>query len=194
MSLFKKATLSSAFAAQCLIASLAATTTAHAAQIPDYFFKQWTVSKNCAEQHAGLAARVQTGLKFTVAPDSANDGGYVFVAQDVGQQHWAPNWNGMKLEYRPGTTMTTVPADFECIPGQEATSPFLAMSGYAQASEPYYEQQHWYGIATIQGQQEHVLVFPRQAASGGPTAIIVLQSVHSASTVQLDDDGVIHTE
>jgi hypothetical protein len=191
MSLFQKASLT--VVAQCLIVGLAATSQAHAAQIPDYFFKNWTVAKNCTEQHAGLAAKVQSGLKFTVAPDSANAGGYVFVAQDVGQQHWAPNWNGMKLEYRAGPAMTTVPADFECIPAQEATSPFLAMSGYAQASEPYYAQQHWYGIAKIQGQLEHVLIFPRQA-SGGPSAIIVLQSVNSPSTVQLDDNGVIHTE
>jgi hypothetical protein len=193
MFLIKKASVSAALAAQCLIAGLAAATQAHAAQIPDYFFKQWTVAKNCTEQHAGLAARVAAGLKFTVAPDSANEGGYVFVAQDVGQQHWAANWNGMKLEYRPGTKMSTVPADFECIPGQEATSPFLAMSGYAQASEPYYQQQHWYGIARIQGQLEHVLIFPREASTG-PTAIIVMQSVNSPSTVQLDDDGVIHTQ
>jgi hypothetical protein len=193
MSLFQKASLSWTAAAQCLIVGLAATTHAHAAQIPDYFFKEWTVAKNCAEPHAGLAARVQTGLQFTVAPDGANAGGYVFMAKDTGQQHWAANWNGMKLEYRPGTAMTTVPADFECIPSQEATSPFLAMSGYAQASEPYYQQQHWYGIATIQGQMEHVLIFPRNV-SGGPSAIIVLQSVNSPSTVQLDDNGVIHTQ
>jgi hypothetical protein len=193
MPLLKKASLSSALATLCLISGLAATAPAHAAQIPDYFFKQWTVAANCAEQHAGLAARVATGLKFTVGPDSTKQGGYVFVAQNSAQQHWAPNWNGMKLEYRAGPKMTTVPADFECIPGQESTSPFLSMSGYAQSSEPYYEQQHWYGIATIQGQREHVLIFPRSGA-GGPSAIIVMQSVNSPSTVQLDDNGVIHTE
>jgi hypothetical protein len=191
MSLFQRASLS--VVAQCLIVGLSTTTQAHAAQIPGYFFKEWTVAKNCTEQHAGLAAQVQTGLKFTVAQDGKNAGSYVFVAQDVGPQHWAPNWNGMKLEYRPGPAMTTVPADFECIPSQEQTSPFLAMSGYAQASEPYFQQQHWYGIAKIQGQMEHVLIFPRQG-NGGPSAIIVLQSVNSPSTVQLDDNGVIHTE
>ena len=89
--------------------------------------------------------------------------------------------------------MTAIPADFECVPGQEATSPFLAMSGFAQASEPYYEQQHWYGVATIAGQQEHVLIFPRNA-KGAASAIIVLQSVNSPSTVKLDDDGVIHSQ
>jgi len=194
MSICQKASLSSAVAANCLIAGLGAATQAHAAQIPEYFFQQWTVAKNCAEAHAGLAAQVPAGLQFGVAPDSAQDGGYVFVAKDVGQQRWAANWNGMKLEYRPGTVMSTVPADFECIPSQESTSSFLSMSGYAQATEPYYEMQHWYGVATIQGQREHVLIFPRQAANGGPSAIIVLQSVSSSSTVQLDDNGVIHTQ
>jgi hypothetical protein len=193
MSLLKKSLLSSAVAAQCLFAALAATTQAQAAQIPDYFFKGWTVAKNCTEQHAGLAARAQAGLKFRIAPDTSQAGGYVFQALDDGQSKWAANWNGMKLEYRPGTQLTTVPADFECIPGQESSSPFLAMSGFAQASEPYYEPEHWYGIAKIHGQLEHVLIFPR-AASTGPSAIIVMESVTSPGSVQLDDDGVIHAQ
>jgi hypothetical protein len=192
MSLFKKASLSTAVAAQCLFAGLATTTQAQAAQIPDYFFNQWTVAKNCTEPHAGLAARADSGLKFRIAP--SQDGGYVFQAVDNGQSKWAANWNGMKLEYRAGTKLTTVPADFECIPGQEATSSFLAMSGYAQATEPYYEPQHWYGIATIHGQLEHVLIFPRDASTGGPTAIIVMQSVNAPGTVQLDENGVIHAQ
>jgi len=194
MSLSRKTLISSAIAAQCLIGGFAAAPPAHAGTIPDYFFKEWTVSKNCTEQHAGLAARVATGLKFSISRDSAaQDGSYVFQAEDVGQQRWAANWNGIRLEYRAGTKMTTIPADFECIPGQEASSPFLAMSGYAQAAEPYYEQQHWYGIATIHGQMEHVLIFPRDT-TGAASAIIVLQSVNSPGTVKLDDDGVIHSQ
>ena len=193
MSFFKKASLSSAVAAQCLIAGLGLTTQAQAAGIPGYFFNQWTVSKNCTEQHAGLAARAQAGLKFKIASAAADDGSYVFQAVDNAQSKWAANWNGMKLEYRAGTPLTTVPADFECIPGQEASSPFLAMSGFAQASEPYYEQEHWYGIAKIHGQLEHVLIFPRNSSSG-PTAIIVMESVNSATAVKLDDDGVIHAQ
>jgi hypothetical protein len=65
------------------------------------------------------------------------------------------------------------------------------MSNYAQSSEPYYEQAHWYGIAKLHGQLEHVLIFPRNAASG-PRAVIVLQSVTSPGSVKLDDNGVIH--
>jgi hypothetical protein len=193
MSLLKRSFLSSAVAAQCLFAALVATTQAQAAQIPDYFFKEWTVAKNCTEQHAGLAARAEAGLKFRIARDNAQADSYVFQALDNGQSKWAANWNGMKLEYRPGSKLTTVPADFECIPGQESSSPFLAMSGFAQASEPYYEPQHWYGIAQIHGQMEHVLIFPRDSSTG-PSAIIVIQSVTAPSSIKLDDDGVIHAQ
>jgi hypothetical protein len=192
MPISRKAILASAIA-PCLVGALTGTP-AQAGTVPDYFFKEWTVSKNCTEQHAGLAARVQTGLKFKISPDAqAADGSYVLQAEDVGQQHWAANWNGMKLVYRPGTEMKALPADFECIPGQEATSPFLAMSNYVQSTEPFYEQRHWYGVAKIHGQLEHILIFPSNAASG-PKAVVVMQSANSASTVQLDDNGVIHME
>ena len=186
----RKAFLAIALATQCLVGALAGAP-ARAATIPEYFFKEWTVANNCTEQHAGLAAQVAAGLKFKISADTlAADGSYVFQAEDVGQQHWAANWNGMKLEYRAGTEMTTLPADFECIPGQEATSPFLAMSNYAQASEPFYEHRHWYGVAKIHGQMEHILIFPRNAATG-PTAVILMLSVNSPGTVQLDDNGVL---
>jgi hypothetical protein len=186
----RKAFLAIAIATQCLVGALAGAP-ARAATIPEYFFKEWTVANNCTEQHAGLAAQVAAGLKFKISADTlAADGSYVFEAEDVGQQHWAANWNGMKLEYRAGTEMKTLPADFECIPGQEATSPFLAMSNYAQASEPYYEHRHWYGLAKIHGQMEHILIFPRNAATG-PTAVILMESVNSPGTVQLDDNGVL---
>jgi len=181
-------------AAQCLIVSLAASSPTHAAAtIPAYFFSEWTVTANCTEAHAGLAARVDSGLKFRISPATlATDGSYAFQAQNTAQTQWAPNWNGLKLVYRPGTQMTTVPADFECIPGGESTSPFLAMSGFAVAAEPYYEQEHWYGLARIQGQWEHILIFPRPT-TGAASAIIMLVSVNAPGTVTLDDDGVIHS-
>jgi hypothetical protein len=192
MSPLKKAfTLSSAVGAQCLFVGLVAAPVAQAAQLPDYFLKEWTVSKNCTEQHAGPAAHADAGLKFRVVV--ATDGSYVFKAIDNAKSKWAANWEGMKLEYRPGGKLSTVPADFECIPGQEASSPFLAMSGFAQASEPYYEQEHLYGLATIHGQLEHVLIFPRNASSG-PAAIVMIQSVNSPGAMKLDEDGVIHAQ
>jgi len=86
MPISRKAILASALA-PCLVGALTSTP-ARGATVPGYFFKEWTVSKNCTEQHAGLAARVQTGLKFKISPDSqAADGSYVVQAKDVGQQH-----------------------------------------------------------------------------------------------------------
>jgi hypothetical protein len=90
-----------------------------------------------------------------------------------------------------------VPADFECAAGSEtssaAASPFLAMSGYVQTAEPQYAQQHWYGLARIHGQLEHVLIFPRDV-KGDKSAIIVLQSASNSSDMTLDDDGVINSK
>jgi hypothetical protein len=191
MSLLKKISLSSTVAAQCLFAGLLAATQAQAASIPNALLKEWTVSKNCSEQHAGLAARVDSGLKFQVI--ATQDGGYVFKAVDNGSSKWAANWNGVRLEYRPGSKLTSVPADFECIPGQEASSPFLAMSGFAQAAEPYYEPAHLYGLARIHGELEHILVFFVDSGAK-PTAIIVMQSVNTPGSVKLDSDGVIHSQ
>jgi hypothetical protein len=194
MSVFHKASLSVILAAQCLFAGLAAPAQAQTAQVPNYFFNTWTVAKNCTEAHAGLAARADTGLKFKIVRGDSDEGSYVFQALDNGKSKWAAQWNGLELQYRPGSKLTSVPADFECIPGQEATSSFLAMSGYAQSAEPYYGQEHWYTQAKIHGQLEHVLIFPRDASAGGPSAIIVLQSVNAPDTVQLDENGVIHAQ
>jgi hypothetical protein len=193
MRLSRNVILASAIAVQCLFGGLAAAP-AQAADIPDNFFMEWTVSKNCTEQHAGLAARVASGLKFKISRDAqADDGSYVFQAENTGNQHWNAGWDGIKLQYRPGTAMQTLPADFECIPGQEASSSFLAMSNYAQATEPQYEQGHWYGLARINGQLEHILIFPSSSASG-PRAVIIMQSVTAANSLQLDENGVIHLE
>lgn len=194
----RKISLATFAAAQCLVFGLAATTPASAADIPSYFFSQWTVTSNCAEAHAGPAARVQSGLQFKIAADSASsDGTYTLQAIDAGGQKWASAWNGIKLEYRPGAKMSSVPADFDCVAGSEessaAASPFLAMSGYVQTAEPQYAQQHWYGVATIHGQLEHVLIFPRDV-KGDKSAIIVLQSASKSTDMSLDDDGVINSK
>ena len=188
----RKLLLSTYAAAQCLIVSLATTAPAQAAaSIPSYFFSEWTVTANCAEAHAGLAAKVDTGLKYRISPATlAPDGSYAFEAENSAQTQWAANWNGVKLQYRPGTQMTTVPADFECLPSGQSTSPFLAMSGFAVAAEPYYEQEHWYGLARIQGQWEHILIFPRPT-TGAASALIMLVSVSAPGTITLDDDGLI---
>jgi hypothetical protein len=193
----RKLSLAGFVAAQCLFVGFTASAPAQAADIPGYFFSQWTVTANCTEAHAGPAARVQTGLQFKISSDSAaSNGTYVLQTINAAGQQWATEWNGVKLQYRPGTPMTTVPADFTCVAGSEASSaaasPLLAMSGYVQTAEPQYAQQHWYGLAKIHGQMEHVLIFPRPG-KGDNSAIIVLQSASSSSYVVLDDGGIINS-
>jgi hypothetical protein len=183
-------------AAQCLIAGLAATAPARADEIPQYFFAQRTVVSNCTEASAGPAASVPTGVQFKISTTPNADGTYTLQTIDAAGKQWPSNWNGVKLQYRAGTKMTTVPADFECAAGSEASSasssPLLAMSGYVQTVEPQYGQEHFYGLATIHGQPEHVLIFPRDT-KGGTSAIIVLESASTASTINLDANGVINS-
>ena len=175
-------------AAQCLIAGLAATLPAQAAPaIPQYFFSQWTVTSNCTGANAGPAVQVQAGLQFKIANAPAANGTYTLQTINSAGKQWASAWNGLQLHYRAGTQLTSIPADFECVAGAEASSasasPLLAMSGYVQAVEPQYEQQHWYGLAKIKGQVEHVLIFPLDTRTGGTSAIVVLSSSTTESAV-----------
>ena len=193
----RKLSLTVFAATQCVFAALVATAPAQAADsIPSYFFSQWTVKSNCAEASAGPATRVQTGLQFEIGSQST-DGTYTLRTINSSGKQWASAWNGIKLQYRAGTKMTTIPADFTCVAGAEtssaAASPLLAMSGYVQTAEPQYQAEHWYGLAKIGGQLEHVLVFPRDS-KGNTSAVIVLESASSASNVSLDDNGVINAD
>jgi hypothetical protein len=182
-------------AAQCVFAGMIAAAPARAAQIPQYFFSQWTVTANCTEAQAGPATRVQAGLQFKISQSAG--GTYTLQTINASGKQWASEWQGVKLTYRAGTKMSSVPADFECVAGSEAasasSSPFLAMSGYVQTVEPQYAQEHWYGLAKIHGQLEHVLIFPR-AVKGDNSAIVVLQSAAASSNVVLDDNGVITSQ
>jgi hypothetical protein len=182
-------------AAQCAFAAMIAAAPARAAQIPQYFFSQWTVTANCTEAQAGPATRVQAGLQFKISQSAG--GTYTLQTINASGKQWASEWQGVKLTYRAGTKMSSVPADFECVAGSEAasasSSPFLAMSGYVQTVEPQYAQEHWYGLAKIHGQLEHVLIFPR-AVKGDNSAIVVLQSAAASSNVVLDDNGVITSQ
>jgi hypothetical protein len=192
----RKITLTAFAAAQCLILGFAVTAPARAADIPQYFFGQRTVTSNCTEANAGPAARVPAGVQFKISATPAADGSYTLQTIDAVGKQWPSDWNGVKLQYRAGTKMTTVPADFECAAGSEASSasssPLLAMSGYVQTVEPQYAMEHFYGLANIHGQPEHVLIFPRDA-KGGTSAIIVLESASAGSTINLDDNGVINS-
>lgn len=188
----RRISLTAFAAAQCVFAGMIAAAPARAAQIPQYFFSQWTVTANCTEAQAGPATRVQPGLQFKISESAA--GTYTLQTINASGKAWASEWQGVKLSYRAGAKMSSVPADFECVAGSEAASasasPFLAMSGYVQTVEPQYAQEHWYGLAKIHGQLEHVLIFPR-AVQGDNSAIIVLQSATTGSNVVLDDNGVI---
>lgn len=193
----RKLSLAIFAATQCVFAALIAAAPARANEaIPSYFFSQWTVKSNCTEANAGPATRVLPGLKFKISNEST-DGTYTLEAINTGGKRWASEWNGVKLEYRAGTKMTTVPADFECVAGAESSSasssPLLAMSGYVQTVEPQYSYEHFYGLVKIHGQLEHVLIFPRDAKGGTSAAIIVLESASTGSSVSLDDNGVINS-
>jgi hypothetical protein len=179
------------FVAQLFVMSIAPPARA-ASPIPSYFFNEWTITKSCTQLNSGSPAHAQAGLKLRVDP-VAEDGQYRLRAIDRAQNRWASGWRTLKLEYRPGTRMSSVPADFECIPGEEASSPFLAMRGFSQTAEPQYAAEHWYGFTTINGEAQHILIFPR-AARGPSSVIIVVQDADSADDVTLDSDGTIHGE
>jgi len=180
--------------ALCLMASIQTTSQAQTAPgIPDYFFNDWTVNRDCTEQHAGAAGHTQPGLEFRVARSSGDGETYTLQPIDRPDHVWQSDWQNVKLEYRAGTRMSEIPADLECIPGQEASSSFLAMSGFAQSAEPYYGYEHWYGLVTIHGEKHHLLVFPRNA-QGPSSAAIVLIDVDASGSLQLDHNGTIIVE
>jgi hypothetical protein len=193
----RKIPLTAFAAAQCLIAGLSAAPVQAAPSIPQYFFNQWTVTANCTEVNAGAAARVQTGLQYKIVNTPAANGSYTLQTINSAGQQWSSGWNGLQLHYRAGTSMTSVPADFECLAGAEAASasasPLLAMSGYVQTVEPQYPQAHWYGLAKIRGQFEHVLIFPLSTKTGGTSAVVVLESA-TAGSVVLDEGGLISSD
>ena len=164
---------------------------AHASTVPDYFFKAWTVNRDCTEAHSGGLGHTVPGLQFKVV--SAADGTYSLQPADNGQKRWARGWNNVKLEYRAGAQMSAIPADMECVPGQEASSPFLAQSGFAASGEPYYGYEHWYGTVTVHGQQHHLLIFPR-ASGGASSAAVLLIDVDASGNLQLDHNGTIIVE
>ncbi len=165
------------------------------AAVPGYFFSQWTVKSNCIEQGFDPAEQTQVGLQFFISPASlsADGSSYGFEPINNATQVWPDGWSELALQYRPGTQMTNVPADFACIPGQPSSSGLLAMSNYTQSAEPYYAYEHWYALGTLHGEPHHFLIFPRNVV-GADSAIIVLLDAGANGNVQLDQDGTIHSE
>jgi len=165
---------------------------AQASGIPDYFFNVWTVSRDCTEQHAGPRGHTTPGQAFRVLRNSADGVSYSLVPLNrLGGADRA--WRSVKLEYRPGVRMTSIPADMECVPGQEASSPFLALSGFSQNAEPYYAYEHWYGTIVLHGEVHHLLIFPRDTR-GPSSAAIVLADADAGGNLQLDSNGTIIVE
>lgn len=161
--------------------------------IPEYFFSTWTVQRDCTEAHAAQkGGHTLPGSQFRVA--RAADGGYVLQTVDKpGRRPWSAGWRRVQLEYRPGTKITSIPADFECVPGAEESQPFLAQSGFSVSPEPYYAPEHWYGSVTIHGEQHHLLIFPR-AVKGKDNAAVLLIDADAGDNLQLDTGGTIIVE
>jgi hypothetical protein len=166
---------------------------AKAASVPDYFLKTWTVDRDCTEAHAGtIDGHTTPGLQFQVK--QAADGTYTLAPVNTGVNRWSRGWQSVKLEYRAGAQMSAIPADMECVPGQEESNSFLAQSGYAVSGEPYYPYEHWYGQVRIHGQNHHLLIFPRNVQQGPATAAVVLVDQDAAGNLQLDHNGTIIIE
>jgi hypothetical protein len=178
--------------ALALVASIQTRSEAQtASQIPDYFFSDWTVNRDCTEVHAGTGGHTLPGNQFRVTRTSSEDGvSYALEPLESTGHLWTRGWKSVKLEYRAGAPMNAIPADFECIPGEEASSPFLAQTGFAVSAEPYYGYQHWYGTVNIHGQKHHLLIFPRNV-QGASSAAIVLIDADAGGNLQLDTDGTI---
>ncbi|MEJ1964266.1 MAG: hypothetical protein WDO56_23060 [Gammaproteobacteria bacterium] len=165
---------------------------AKADTVPDYFLKSWTVDRDCTEAHAGAnSGHTTPGQKFQVVSDA--DGTYSLKPISNGVGRWSRGWQDVKLEYRAGSPMSAIPADMECVPGQEESSSFLAQSGFASSAEPYYGFEHWYGQVTIHGEKHHLLIFPRNA-QGPASAAVVLIDVDASGNLQLDHNGTIIIE
>jgi hypothetical protein len=159
--------------------------------IPDYFFSTWTVNRDCTEAHAGGGGHAIPGSQFRVARSATDDGtSYTLQTIDKPGLRWSRGWKNVNLEYRAGAPMKTIPADFECVPGEEASQPFLAQSGFSVSAEPYYPQEHWYATVQIHGQKHHLLIFPRNTR-GADSAAILLIDADAGDNLQLDTDGTI---
>ena len=161
-----------------------------ASGIPDYFLSTWTVDRDCTEAHSGKGGHTLPGSQFRVV---RGGDGYTLQAIDKPGLKWQNGWRNVKLEYRAGAKMKSIPADFQCIPGEEESSPFLAQSGFAVSGEPYYPFEHWYGTVTVHGQAHHLLIFPRNA-KGLESAAIILIDTDASGNLQLDTEGTIIVE
>ena len=187
--------LLSAIAAFLSVSAIQSVAQAQTTAVPAYFFKQWTVQSNCIEQGYSPAEQTHVGLTFVISSTALSADGLSYAFQPINNtvHSWPDGWAQLALQYRPGIPMTDIPADFACIPGQPSSSALLAMSNFTQSAEPYYEYEHWYSLGTLHGEPHHFLIFPRNV-NGADSAIIVLLDAGASGSVQLDQDGTIHSE
>lgn len=163
---------------------------AKADSVPSYFLSKWTVDRDCTEAHSGtIHGHAVPGLQIQVKKQT--DGTYTLVPVNNTYTGAFPR---VTLEYRGGAQMAAIPADMECVPGQEESSPFLAQSGFAVSGEPYYPYEHWYGQVTLHGEKHHLLIFPQNVQQGPASAAIVLIDEDAAGNMQLDANGTIIIE
>lgn len=161
------------------------------ATIPDHFFSQWTISKNCTELDKPGHAQPQQVYRISRDSQDSASGTYLFEAVTANGLPWAAGWQGIHLQYRPGTRLTQAPAEFQCTPGQAAANAFLAISNYVQTAEPFYPYEHWYALVKIDGAAHHLMIFPN-TTKGESNAVIMLQTA-GGDAVMLDHDGTIHS-
>jgi hypothetical protein len=178
-----------------ILTSVLMATPVAAQSIPAYFFQQWTVQTNCIQAGFNPSEQTTPGLQFVIsaASVSADASTYGFTPINTANQSWPDGWAELALQYRPGVAMTTVPADFACIPGEPSSSALLAMSNFTQSAEPYYEYEHWYALGMLAGEPHHFLIFPRNV-QGADSSIIVLLDAGTDGSVVLDQDGTIHSD
>jgi hypothetical protein len=163
----------------------------NSATIPDHFFSQWTISKNCTELDKPGHAQPQQVYRISRGSQDSASGTYLFEAVTANGLPWAAAWQGIRLQYRPGTRLTQAPAEFQCTPGQAAANAFLAISNYVQTAEPFYPYEHWYALVKIDGVAHHLMIFPN-TTKGESNAVIMLQTA-GGDAVMLDHDGTIHS-
>src|ERR1700685_4121894 len=120
-----------------ILTSVLMATPAAAQSIPAYFFQQWTVQTNCIQAGFNPSEQTSPGLQFAISPASVSQDGttYGFTPINSAKQTWPDGWVELALQYRSGVPMTTVPADFACVPGESTSSALLAMSNFTQSGE-----------------------------------------------------------
>ena len=140
-----------------------------ASGIPDYFFGTWTVDRDCTEAHSGSGRPHLAGLAVSRGPATPRTAATRFQTVDKPGLRWS---NGLeereaRIPGRRGDGQR-FPADFECVPGEEASSPFLAQSGFAVSARAVTTR-------TRTGRQggdprpeaPSLLIFPRNAKGRG---------------------------